>query len=245
VVILAAGQGHRLLERSQGVPKPLVPVLGLSLLERTVRACREAGITQGYVVVGYRQEQMQAPLALYARRYGMDLQAVSHPQWLEGNGTSALAVAPYVLGPFFLVMCDHVFDPDILRALQRADDGSAVCRLGVDHRIDTVFDLDDATKVKLQGTAITAIGKDLSRFDAIDTGLFLCRPMVFEALVQARAAGDGSLSGGMRRLIAAGTLQAVDTGSRMWSDVDTPASLVYTEQLLLARQPTVSALPHT
>lgn len=51
-VILAAGQGHRLLESVRGLPKPLMPVLGLPLLERTVVFCRAAGITEGFMVLG-------------------------------------------------------------------------------------------------------------------------------------------------------------------------------------------------
>jgi len=234
-VILAAGQGHRLLESSGGVPKPLIPVLGVPLLERTVRSCRAAGITAGFVVVGYRQEVLRPAIAALAHRYDMRLHAVGNPLWQDGNGTSALALAPYLHQPFFLLMCDHVFEPEMLRHLQVAEDGTEVCRLAVDRRIEGIFDLPDATKVRLNGQTITAIGKDIVPFDAIDTGLFLCRPLLFQALERARAQGDSSLSGGMRQLLMAGQLQAVDIGTHFWSDVDTPASLIYTERMLQAR----------
>ena len=241
-VILAAGQGHRLLERSGGLPKPLVPVLGVSLLERTVLSCRTAGITEGFVVVGYRQEILIPAVEELARRYDMALHAVVNPLWEEGNGTSALALAPYLHLPFFLLMCDHVFEPEMLDHLRAAEDevesscgAGDVCRLAVDRCIEAIFDLPDATKVRLNGLAITAIGKDLVPFDAIDTGLFLCRPVLFKALERARAQGDSSLSGGMRQLLMAGRLQAVDIGTHFWSDVDTPASLVYTERMLQAK----------
>ena len=235
-VILAAGQGSRLLERSGGVPKPLIPVLGVPLLERTLLSCRAAGITEVFVVVGYRQELLQPVLAALARRYAMALHVVENPAWVEGNGTSALAVAPYLARPFVLLMCDHVFAPAMLGQLLDAEDGAEVCRLAVDRRIETIFDLPDATKVRLDGHMITAIGKDIAPFEAIDTGLFLCRPFLFHALERARAAGDSSLSGGMRQLLATGQLRAVDIGAHFWSDVDTPASLAYTERMLTATQ---------
>ena len=234
-VILAAGQGHRLLERSRGLPKPLTPVLGVPLLERTVLSCRAAGITEGFVVVGYRQEVLIPAITALARRYEMALRAVENPMWEEGNGTSALAAAPYMHRAFFLLMCDHVFEPEMLGHLRAAADDADVCRLAVDRRIEEIFDLPDATKVRLNGQTITAIGKDIAPFDAIDTGLFLCRPVLFEALERARAQGDSSLSGGMRQLLLESKLQAVDIGAHFWSDVDTPASLVYTERMLRAR----------
>jgi len=242
-VILAAGQGHRLLESSRGLPKPLMPVLGVPLLERTVLSCRAAGITEGFVVVGYRQELLIPAIIGLARRYEMALQAVENPVWEKGNGTSAAAAAPFLQGAFFLLMCDHVFEPEMLGHLRTATeaDEADVCRLAVDHRIEEIFDLPDATKVRLSGQTITAIGKDLVPFDAIDTGLFLCRPVLFEALERARAQGDSSLSGGMRQLLSAGKLQAVDIGAHFWSDVDTPASLAYTERMLQARLAQFSA----
>jgi 1L-myo-inositol 1-phosphate cytidylyltransferase len=244
-VILAAGQGLRLREESGSAPKPLTPLLGSTLLEHTVLSCRAIGVTECYVIVGYGREQMLPHIAELAARHRVRLHGVDNPQWPEGNGTSALAVAPYLAGPFLLLMCDHVFDSSILQTLLEAGQHSQSCLLAVDHRIDDVFDLADATKVRLHGQTITAIGKELTPFDAIDTGLFLCRPSVFKALEQARMEGDGSLSAGMRRLIGATQLHAVDIGKRFWCDIDTPQSLQHAEHLLLAgltRPPDSSAV---
>ena len=54
-VILAAGEGRRL----RGVkPKPLTKLLGLTLLERALLTCKEAGIKKFYVVVGYKKREV-------------------------------------------------------------------------------------------------------------------------------------------------------------------------------------------
>ena len=103
-------------------------------------------------------------------------------------------------------MCDHVFDPAILKRLVDTGNEGAECLLAVDYRLEQVFRLDDATKVQLTGSTITAIGKDLQSYTAVDTGLFLCQPTVFDALQQARAEGEGSLSAGWRRLIPRQTI---------------------------------------
>ena len=164
------------------------------------------------------------------------VRGVENPHWVEGNGTSALAAQPYVRGPFLLAMCDHVFDPAILQCLADAGSGDAECLLAVDYRIDKVFRLDDATKVQLTDSTITAIGKALHSYTAIDTGLFFCQPKVFDALQQARTAGEGSLSAGWRRLIPRRQFQALDIGEAFWVDVDTPESLRYAERVLRDRQ---------
>ena len=232
-VILAAGEGQRL--RPEGYLKPLTPLLGVTLLERVVLACRDAGVIECIVVVGYGKESIGKRLDELADRAGIAVRGVENPLWKEGNGTSALAAQPYIRGPFLLAMCDHVFDPAILKCLVNAASRNAECLLAVDHRIKQVFRLYDATKVRLTDGTITAIGKDLQPYEAVDTGLFFCRPVVFNALQQAQAEGEGSLSAGWRRLIPRRQFQALDIGEAFWVDVDTPESLHYAERVLRSR----------
>jgi 1L-myo-inositol 1-phosphate cytidylyltransferase len=236
-VILAAGQGLRLREDADGLPKPLIPLLGMTLLERAVRSCQAAGVTECYVIVGYHKERIISYLHTLAQRHSVRLYAVDNPHWQEGNGTSVLAARGYMRGPFLLLMCDHLFDPAILRTLVAAADDASACLLAVDRHPERLFDVAEATKVQLDGGNITAIGKELVPFDAVDTGLFLCYPILFEALEQARAAGDGSLTGGIRRLIGSKQIRGVDIGNHFWFDVDTPLDVQQATRELLARGP--------
>ena len=57
-LILAAGKGSRLWQR--GNSKPLIPLLGIPLIERTIRSAIEAGIDEFYVVSGYNGDQVRA-----------------------------------------------------------------------------------------------------------------------------------------------------------------------------------------
>lgn len=233
-VILAAGEGQRL--RPEGYLKPLTPVLGITLLERAIRACSDAGVSECIVVLGYGKESIGERLDEFADRAGIAVRGVENPHWKEGNGTSALAAQPYIGGSFLLTMCDHIFDPAVLQALMEARKEDALCLLAVDHRIDSVFRLDDATKVQLTNGTITAIGKSLRSYSAVDVGLFFCLPKVFEALRKARAAGECSLSAGWRRLIPRRQFRALDIGKTFWVDVDTPESLQYAERIMRSRR---------
>lgn len=232
-VILAAGRGERLHSQSVGGLKPLTPLLGLTLLERTLLSCQAVGVSDCYIVVGYGEYEMTSYITTLARRYRMRLHSVPNPHWAEGNGTSALAVEPYLKSAFLLMMCDHVFDAKILETLLAARQVHADCLLAVDHRVDEIFDLDDATKVQLNNLQITNIGKEIERFDSIDTGLFLCYPPLFSALRAAQANGDTSLSGGIQYLIAASQMRATPIGQRFWMDIDTPESLEHAERVML------------
>ena len=58
-VILAAGMAKRLRPLTDTKPKCLLEVAGRTLLERTVDAMRQAGITEFVVVTGYRAYQIR------------------------------------------------------------------------------------------------------------------------------------------------------------------------------------------
>jgi len=58
-VILAAGMAKRLRPLTDTKPKCLLEVGGKTLLERTVRAMQQAGISEFVVVTGYRADQIR------------------------------------------------------------------------------------------------------------------------------------------------------------------------------------------
>ena len=87
----------------------------------------------------------------------------------------------------------------------------------------------------MTGDHITAIGKELGTYDALDTGLFVCSPALFGALDAARESGDTTLSGGIRLLASRGLMRGADVGAATWYDIDTIADLVTAESLLATR----------
>ncbi len=233
-VILAAGAGTRLsCDNRAAPPKPLTPLLGLALLERTILTMREVGVEEFFVVLGHRGDEIRPRLAEWAEQYDVSITPVENPDWEKGNGSSALACAEYLDRPFLLAMSDHLFEPAAVRRLIEQGRDSSFCYLLVDRRVEGIFDPPDATRVRSVDGRIIEIGKGLSRYNAIDTGFFLCSPILFPALREAAAAGEWSLSGGMRRLAVAGRLRAVEIGDLFWFDVDTPAALREARRRLL------------
>ncbi len=56
-LIIAAGRGSRL--SSKGNSKPLIPLLGLPLIERCILTARKGGMNDFYVVTGYEGEKVR------------------------------------------------------------------------------------------------------------------------------------------------------------------------------------------
>jgi 1L-myo-inositol 1-phosphate cytidylyltransferase / CDP-L-myo-inositol myo-inositolphosphotransferase len=229
-LILAAGNGRRLIESSGGAPKPLVQLHGKSLLEHVILGAREAGIERFIIVVGYGADAMRRWLA--DRWLGkVAVAVVENREYHKDNGISVLKARNLLREPFLLLMADHIFEPRTARALLEEPLTNGEVILAVDPKLDLVFDLDDATKVRRDGDRIVDIGKTIPEYDAFDTGMFLCSPALFDTLESAKKEGNCSLSDGMRILGRDGKLRAFDIGQAAWQDVDTPQALAYAESI--------------
>lgn len=232
-LILAAGEGNRL--RRKGHIKPLIPVLGMPLIERVIRSAVEAGANDFYVVTGYQSEHVCAFLDRLAGLLGLPITTIFNDAWEEGNGLSVLKAREYLREPFLLLMTDHLFDPPIARTLMglSLNDGEII--LGVDRNTSNpLVDTDDVTRVKTEGRKILRIAKGLADHNGFDTGIFVCTPRFFDALERnARESRDTTLTGAVRVLSADGLAGAFDIDNRFWIDVDDPATFRKAEKILL------------
>lgn len=231
-LVLAAGNGDR-FQSSTGTSKLLQSVLGQPLILRTLETARDAGITTFDIVLGYQADAVRSVVERH-RPAGTTARFLFNPDWHSENGVSAMAARRSCAGSrFALLMGDHVFDAGVLaRALATAVQPRESI-LAIDSRPAAPAVAAEATKVRTFGDYIVAIGKDIDPYDALDTGLFVCDAVLFDALDEAIAAGDATLSGGIRRLAARGLMRALDIGDARWCDIDTPADLEAAESLLV------------
>jgi 1L-myo-inositol 1-phosphate cytidylyltransferase len=230
-IILAAGNGDR-FENPAHDSKLLQPLLGRPILLRTIEAAHEAGVCAITIVLGYQADRVRALVERHAPK-GVSISFAINPDWRLENGVSVQAAQPHVNGDrFALLMGDHVFEPSVLARMLRFDCGPDESVLAVDAGHVTPEKAEEATKVRRTGSRIVAIGKDLKDYDALDTGVFVCAPVLFDALAAARAAGDTTLSGGIRQLAARGLMRALDIGDARWCDIDTVSDLAAAESVL-------------
>ena len=231
-LVLAAGNGDRFHDGSRQ-SKLLQQILGEPIIRRTLTTAREAGITRAEVVLGYQAASVRAAIEERLPP-GLAVHFSYNPDWHLENGLSALAARrPLARRRFALLMGDHLFDARVLTRMLSEPGGHGESLLGVDSRPAPAHVAAEATRVRMSGSRIVAIGKNLDPYDALDTGMFVCAPSLFGALDRSRAAGDTTLSGGIRELAARGLMRGIDIGSADWYDIDTPADLRHAENLLI------------
>jgi CDP-L-myo-inositol myo-inositolphosphotransferase len=233
-VIVAAGLGTRIsVGGGEDLPKPLMPLVGVPLIGRAMAGAARAGIRRIVVVIGHRAELMRERLPGLTPR-GVELVMVENPRYEEPNGVSLLRGIEGLGGPFALLMSDHIFSPERLELAIEAFGEDGTPRLVVEKKEDFSGDLEDATLVRVDGAGfIAAIGKDLSEYDGIDTGMF-----VLDAGLVRKAAGRAgpspSISEIMTVLAEDKKLKALFTDRGYWQDVDTPADVQEAEKKLYA-----------
>lgn len=237
-LIIAAGFGSRLKRNEADIPKPLRTVAGLTLLKRILLTAKQAGITEFVIVVGHQKEKIIE--AVDERELGVKITFVTNPEWEKSNGVSVLCAKPYLQKDFALLMSDHIFEAQTLKAFCDSGLNGLKARLAIDKKLGTIFDMDDATKVLVDGDRIVQISKSLTDYNAVDTGMFLASPDLFTALEAAKKDGNCSLSDGIQALCAQNQMGTFDIGGAFWQDVDTAPTLRYAEKYLLnsCRKPT-------
>jgi len=241
-LIIAAGRGERFRPFTDEYPKPMIPLLGRPLIERVILAVREASIKDLIIVTGYLGEKLKAFLG-DGSKYGVRIEYVENEHWQLGNGVSVYKARPMINENFILLMSDHVFNPEILFELQKCRIDKDECLLCVDTHMRYVFDVDDATKVLVDGDRIFRIGKELKEYNGVDMGIFLCSPSIFEALERSIRKGRYSLTEAIRELAEKGKMKACcfDDEEHYWMDIDTSRMEKIAERILPILESEVSS----
>ncbi len=229
-VILAAGSGSRLSGNGDGVPKPLLQVGDLPLIGHTLEHARASGCTDAVVVVGHEGPRVRR--AVEGLAAGLRIHFVENNDAASPNGVSLLAAEPAAASVFYLQMVDHIFAACALPRLTAMPLAAGEAGRVLVDRAPKNLDLNDATRVRLDGSRVQAIGKGIEPWDAIDAGCFVLTSAVFDALRSVRGPEARTVSSGMRRLAMAGRLGGADVEGIQWADVDTPADREFAERLV-------------
>jgi L-glutamine-phosphate cytidylyltransferase len=173
VIILAAGQGKRLLPLTAEVPKALLDIGGKTLIERQIEAFAKTGIAEFTVIIGYGSARMEEALAKIGNRLGVSIVAVFNPFYaVADNLASCWMAREFMTGDVIQVNGDNVFRNDLVEKLLAAPSAP----LSVAINLKQAYDSDDM-KVILDRGRLTEIGKTLpvDTVDAEAIGFYVFR----------------------------------------------------------------------
>ncbi|HLO76857.1 MAG TPA: NTP transferase domain-containing protein [Magnetospirillum sp.] len=237
VIILAAGQGRRLLPWTHHRPKCLLTFAGRSLLAWQLSALAVNRVNEVVVVTGFGAAEVEAELARECPS-GLTFSTVYNPFYgVADNIASCWAAREHLGGEVAVLNGDTLFEPAILARVRERARGPVT----VTTDVKSAYDADDM-KVQIRDGLIMRIGKTLPPdvTDAESIGLVHFRGLggpLFAAAIETVMRGPRGVSRwflaavddlAARRMVAPLSIAGMD-----WTEVDYPGDLGRAE--LLAR----------
>ena len=147
-ILMAAGLGSRMKPLTDTTAKPLVKVNGVPLIETVIAALERRGISEIYIVTGYKAEQFEVIRAKNGK-----VRLVHNPECATKNNINSVAVVAEKMKTADCFICEAdlfvVNDAVLCRELSRSGYFGKMVK---GHSDDWVFDTDAAGR-------ITRIGK--------------------------------------------------------------------------------------
>ena len=238
-LIMAAGRGSRLAAETDGRPKSLVDLGGISPLELQLDLLASRGVARVLVVTGYERGQVEAAVSGRLAP-SMTAEFVWNPFWSVTNVIGSAWMARQHLSTDFVYLhADTVFEPSILDDLLASDADAAL-------PIDLRECEPEQMKAALDGDRVTRLSKELPPAETagefIGVGAFRAAavPRIVDGIDAELAAGGlGSyFEAALNRAIDAGLeVRSVPTAGRAWTEIDFPDDLALARTLLPRLRP--------
>jgi len=237
-VLLAAGEGVRLLPITATRPKHLIKVGGKPILQFCLEAVKNAGITEVIIVTHYMGDAIRQYFG-DGEKLGLRIIYVEQKA-VFGTGNAASVAEPYVDDDFVLVYGDLLFGPDAVKnVLQSYKRGKTAAVMGV-VPVDKpesygIIELDEEKKVK-RIVEKPAAGKAPSNL--ANAGVYVFSREVFNKIKQTKASvrNEWELTDAVTLLAKEGkTVLAAEISKDDWFDVGRPWDLLDANNWALKR----------
>lgn len=236
-VILAAGRGTRLEPLTADIPKSLVEVGGVTLLDRMMDRLEAVGVDSLVVVSGHGHDRVEAHLAASTRTLAAGAKVVFNDKYAEWGNFYSLFVAQDMVWDHDFVALDGdvLLGPNVLPALMAAG-GDLV--LAVD-RTATLGEEEMKVRLDDRGRAVE-LNKRMAPSAAAGEfiGIELVRaPMVPSVFGELRAMVDDQehdeyYERAFERLMEQGTEVAIaDVSGSVWCEIDDARDLELANQI--------------
>lgn len=225
-IILAAGQGSRLLPITATRPKCLVQIGGQSLLDHQLQALAAAGVAKVTVVTGYRHDQVAQAVA---GPQPLEVAVRFNPFWAVASSIASAWIARDLLrAPFCLLNGDTLFDPAIVAtALEASPDAPGLL-------VEPVAGADyDDMLVRVADGAVLAVTKDLPESEATHRSLglvvarsgFLDYAGALDTVIAERNGAGAYHHDIVDRMARTGRIAAIERSEGYWQEIDRPQDI--------------------
>jgi choline kinase len=245
-IILAAGEGNRLLPLTRTIPKSLVPIAETTIIDHLLQTLSRLGIEYVAIVVGYRGDAIRHRIGINYR--GLQVTYIENPLY---GYTDNIASLWYAQGFFYsdilLVEGDIIMDEEIMHDLIVCPQRNAMVigRFNPEFMSGTLVSLNSDGMVDRMILDLEHQGPDLNLSSAYKT-VNACK-LSFEFLRDKLiprlnlhfnlGLTDDRYEVLIKDLLTEGAVKfaPVLAGQRRWIDIDTPKDLSRASQMFAVR----------
>lgn len=184
-IVLAAGEGRRMLPLTTTLPKGILPIGGRPLLEHLMLRAKEAGAERFVIVVGHQREKIIDAFG-DGSRLGVEIEYAFQEERL-GTGSALRAAEALAEDRFLVIHGDVLPDADSVRRLM-ALEAPAIAAARVDGPRPVGDWILEVGEGRLK--SISEGGKK-TLSNLVSAGIFLLDKRTFEALRRVPSDGDG------------------------------------------------------
>jgi len=225
--IISAGEGSRLAQDGLGIPKPLVPICGVPMIERLARIFMNCGAERIAIIVNGENRQTVDLLNRLSGELPIDLVVKRTPTPMH----SMLELAPYLgTGKFCVTTVDTVFSESVLKRMtERFALTSAHGVMGVTSFIDDEKPLYVETRPDM---TVSAFCDERGGCNYVSAGVYALDGRAMSVLSECVNSGQTRLRVFQRGLLEHGfQLEAFDMGRVV--DVDHKHDVELAQQVAL------------
>jgi dTDP-glucose pyrophosphorylase len=149
-VIMAGGEGKRLMPLTQETPKPMIDVGGMPLMERQIARLVRLGIRRVFLSINYLGHVIERHFGDGAR-FGTRIEYLREPRKMGTGGALSLLPRP-IGGPLLVINGDIVTRSDFTRLGKfHLEEGAAITLGAVHHHVEVPFGVIDAEQNRVLG----------------------------------------------------------------------------------------------
>ena len=183
VVINAGGKGTRLAPYTKVLPKPLIPVGDLPILEHIMNEYQSYDCTDFHIIVNYKRDLMKAYFADNERQYNITWYDEDKPL---GTGGGLSLLKGVFKDTFFFANCDALLTADYESMLKfHKENGNVITMICAYKNINIPYGVVD---MGINGVIEGMREKPLLSF-LTNTGIYIVEPSVVESMIDGEAIG--------------------------------------------------------
>lgn len=229
-MILAAGTGTRLEDKTESLPKTLIPLNGQPILSYILRGWKHYSPPLDFVVIGgFCIDKLKN----YLNEAAPNARVIENPEYKKGNLKTALCARSHISGSVCFVNADHVYPKKILDKLMQdpLEQITAVCDF------DRPLTNDDMKMALRPDGSLKEMYKTLTSWNGGYIGMTLIpasQLSTYWTMADQVLEKQGEMINVemvLNELVKAGeTVKILDASGSLWIEVDTAEDLKNAEQ---------------